>query len=177
VIYAAAVRMVVIMDKGQVKWVGSPATYAAFVRQVLQAGFTALTPIQAQSWPIALQSRDVVAVAKTGSEKTMAYLIPGFRMLKVTCNNPKMGPTVLVLSPTRELATQIQDEAVKFGKSSKISCTVSVLSTANGGTSAIGDSWGSAPESMINNPWKVKENLIMASATASSANRWECSGI
>ncbi|GKB20390.1 hypothetical protein Tco_0854313 [Tanacetum coccineum] len=77
-----------------------------------------------------------------------------------------------------------------------------VLSTANGGTSAIGgisnawgeggapttnpwkkvvaapsDSWGGAPEPMINNPWKVKENPIMASATASSANRWECSGI
>ncbi|GJT35007.1 ATP-dependent RNA helicase-like protein DB10 isoform X2 [Tanacetum coccineum] len=229
VIYAAAADMVVIMDKGQVKWVGSPATYAASVRQViyaaaahmvvimdkgqvLQAGFTAPTPIQAQSWPIALQSRDVVAVAKTGSEKTMAYLIPGFRMLKVTCNNPKMGPTVLVLSPTRELATQIQDEAVKFGKSSKISCTVyqrsvyhgaAVLSTANGGTSATtggisnawgeggglttnswkkvvaapSDSWGGAPEPMINNPWKVKENPFMASATASSANRWECSGI
>ncbi|GJR83735.1 ATP-dependent RNA helicase-like protein DB10 isoform X2 [Tanacetum coccineum] len=129
VIYVAAAHMVVIMDKGQVKWVGSPATYAAFVRQVLQAGFTAPTPIQAQSWPIALQSILknfflFVAVAKTGSEKTMAYLIPGFRMLKVTCNNPKMGPTVLVLSPTRELATQIQDEAVKFGKSSKISCTL-----------------------------------------------------
>ncbi|GJU65525.1 DEAD-box ATP-dependent RNA helicase 14-like protein [Tanacetum coccineum] len=93
------------------------------LREVLQAGFTAPTPIQAQSWPIALRSRDVVAVAKTGSGKTLGYLIPGFRMLKVTCNNPKMGPTVLVLSPTRELATQIQDEAVKFGKSSKISCT------------------------------------------------------
>ncbi|PWA97810.1 DNA/RNA helicase, DEAD/DEAH box type, N-terminal [Artemisia annua] len=93
------------------------------LREVLRAGFTAPTPIQAQSWPIALRSRDIVAVAKTGSGKTLGYLIPGFRHLKVTCNNSKMGPTVLVLSPTRELATQIQDEALKFGKSSKISCT------------------------------------------------------
>ncbi|KAL6960577.1 RNA helicase [Sarracenia purpurea var. burkii] len=93
------------------------------LREVHQAGFSAPTPIQAQSWPIALQSRDIVAVAKTGSGKTLGYLIPGFMHLKRGRNNPQLGPTVLVLSPTRELATQIHDEAVKFGKSSKISCT------------------------------------------------------
>lgn len=89
-----------------------------------QAGFTAPTPIQAQSWPIALQGRDIVAIAKTGSGKTLGYLIPGFIHLKNRCSNPQLGPTILVLSPTRELATQIQAEAVKFGKSSRISCTV-----------------------------------------------------
>lgn len=87
------------------------------------AGFSAPTPIQAQSWPIALQSRDIVAIAKTGSGKTLGYLIPGFIHLKRCRNNSQLGPTVLVLSPTRELATQIQDEAVKFGKSSRVSCT------------------------------------------------------
>ncbi|KAI8031230.1 hypothetical protein LOK49_LG01G04012 [Camellia lanceoleosa] len=93
------------------------------LREVKQAGFSAPTPIQAQSWPIALQKRDIVAIAKTGSGKTLGYLIPSFIHLKRTHNNPQMGPTVLVLSPTRELATQIHDEAVKFGKSSKVSCT------------------------------------------------------
>ncbi|KAL0395703.1 UNVERIFIED_CONTAM: ATP-dependent RNA helicase-like protein DB10 [Sesamum calycinum] len=93
------------------------------LREVKSAGFSAPTPIQAQSWPIALRGRDIVAIAKTGSGKTLGYLIPGFIHLKQGHNNPKLGPTVLVLSPTRELATQIQDEAVKFGKSSRISCT------------------------------------------------------
>ncbi|GAB2259125.1 hypothetical protein Droror1_Dr00027265 [Drosera rotundifolia] len=93
------------------------------LKQVHQAGFSAPTPIQAQSWPISLQGRDIVAVAKTGSGKTLGYLIPGFIILKRACNDPKMGPTVLVLSPTRELATQIQDEASKFGGPSRISCT------------------------------------------------------
>ncbi|KAL0461695.1 UNVERIFIED_CONTAM: ATP-dependent RNA helicase-like protein DB10 [Sesamum latifolium] len=93
------------------------------LREVKSAGFSAPTPIQAQSWPIALRGRDIVAIAKTGSGKTLGYLIPGFIHLKQRHNNPKLGPTVLVLSPTRELATQIQDEAVKFGKSSRISCT------------------------------------------------------
>ncbi|XP_042975853.1 ATP-dependent RNA helicase-like protein DB10 [Carya illinoinensis] len=91
--------------------------------EVHNAGFSTPTPIQAQSWPIALQGRDIVAIAKTGSGKTLGYLVPGFIHLKRTRNNPQLGPTVLVLSPTRELATQIQDEAVKFGKSSRISCT------------------------------------------------------
>lgn len=93
------------------------------LREVLEAGFTSPTPIQAQSWPVALQSRDIVAIAKTGSGKTLGYLIPGFIHLKRVYKNRQMGPTVLVLSPTRELATQIQAEAIKFGKSSKILCT------------------------------------------------------
>lgn len=65
-----------------------------------------------------------MAIAKTGSGKTLGYLIPGFIHLKRCHNNSQSGPTMLVLSPTRELATQIQDEAVKFGKSSRISCVV-----------------------------------------------------
>ncbi|KAJ4729249.1 putative Dead box ATP-dependent RNA helicase [Melia azedarach] len=93
------------------------------LREVHSAGFSTPTPIQAQSWPIALQSRDIVAIARTGSGKTLGYLIPCFIHLKRCRNDPRLGPTVLVLSPTRELATQIQDEAVKFGKSSRISCT------------------------------------------------------
>ncbi|KAG2595383.1 hypothetical protein PVAP13_5KG070500 [Panicum virgatum] len=93
------------------------------LREVLQAGFSAPTPIQAQSWPIALKGRDIVAVAKTGSGKTLGYLIPGFILLKRLQHNSREGPTVLVLSPTRELATQIQDEAIKFGRSSRISST------------------------------------------------------
>ncbi|GAB2225997.1 hypothetical protein Droror1_Dr00021779 [Drosera rotundifolia] len=109
-----------------------PAPYTTFestgfppeiLKQAHQAGFSAPTPIQAQSWPIALQGHDLVAIAKTGSGKTLGYLIPGFIHLKHSRNDPKMGPTVLVLSPTRELATQIQEEAVKFGSSSRISCT------------------------------------------------------
>ncbi|KAJ4886383.1 DEAD-box ATP-dependent RNA helicase 14 [Raphanus sativus] len=93
------------------------------LREVLSAGFSAPTPIQAQSWPIAMQGRDIVAIAKTGSGKTLGYLIPGFMHLQRIRNNSRMGPTILVLSPTRELATQIQDEAVKFGRSSRISST------------------------------------------------------
>ncbi|KAH9327750.1 hypothetical protein KI387_007928, partial [Taxus chinensis] len=93
------------------------------LRELQIAGFLSPTPIQAQSWPIALQSRDIVAIAKTGSGKTLGYLLPAFLHLRGRQNNSHRGPTVLVLAPTRELATQIQEEAVKFGRSSRITST------------------------------------------------------
>ncbi|XP_058211265.1 uncharacterized protein LOC131323471 isoform X2 [Rhododendron vialii] len=97
------------------------------LREVRHAGFSASTPIQVQSWPIALQDLDIVTVAKPGSGKTLGYLFPGSIHPSRWRNNPQMGPSVLVLSPTRELATQIQDEAVQFGKSSQISCTIGII--------------------------------------------------
>ncbi|XP_035845634.1 DEAD-box ATP-dependent RNA helicase 40-like [Helianthus annuus] len=93
------------------------------LREICAAGFASPTPIQAQTWPISLQNRDTVAIAKTGSGKTLGYLIPAFMLLRHCNNNPQNGPTV-VLAPTRELATQIQDEVIKFGQSIRISCTV-----------------------------------------------------
>ena len=84
---------------------------------VKTAGYTSPTPIQAQSWPIALQGYDLISVAKTGSGKTVGYLFPGIMHIKAREGGPRpVGPTVCVLSPTRELATQIQDECQKFGR-------------------------------------------------------------
>ncbi|XP_019425567.1 PREDICTED: DEAD-box ATP-dependent RNA helicase 40-like isoform X2 [Lupinus angustifolius] len=93
------------------------------LREIYSAGFSNPTPIQAQTWPVALQGRDIVAIAKTGSGKTLGYVIPAFLLLKQRHNNALNGPTVLVLAPTRELATQIQDEILKFCRSSRVSCT------------------------------------------------------
>lgn len=94
--------------------------------QIQAAGFALPTPIQAQTWPIALQNRDLVALSKTDSGKTLAYLIPALMLLRRCNNNREHGPTVVVLSPTRELALQIQHEAIKFGRSVKISSLVSL---------------------------------------------------
>mmetsp|Transcript_29864 Transcript_29864/g.84173 ORF Transcript_29864/g.84173 Transcript_29864/m.84173 type:complete len:625 (+) Transcript_29864:371-2245(+) len=88
--------------------------------EIRRAGFSAPTPIQAQSWAVAMQGRDVVAIAKTGSGKTCGYLLPGLLHINATRKDPRAGPTILVLAPTRELAVQIKDEADKFGRSSGI---------------------------------------------------------
>jgi ATP-dependent RNA helicase DDX5/DBP2 len=46
------------------------------LHEVLKAGFTAPTAIQAQGWPMALKGRDLIGLAETGSGKTLAYLLP-----------------------------------------------------------------------------------------------------
>eukprot|EP00884_Botryococcus_braunii_P017480 jgi/Botrbrau1/4415/Bobra.0348s0007.1 len=88
--------------------------------EIRRAGYKAPTPIQAQAWPVALEGRDLIAIAKTGSGKTCGFLLPGFMHVNQTRKDPRAGPTMLVLAPTRELAVQIKDEADKFGRSGGI---------------------------------------------------------
>jgi ATP-dependent helicase YprA (DUF1998 family) len=56
--------------------------FSTVLKRVLKAeGFSAPTPTQAQSWPIALQKRDIISVARTGSGKTMGFLLPAFQKI------------------------------------------------------------------------------------------------
>ncbi|EFJ52560.1 hypothetical protein VOLCADRAFT_103050 [Volvox carteri f. nagariensis] len=83
------------------------------------------SPIQAQAWPIALAGRDLVAIASTGSGKTLGFLLPALLHIQASeaatgdgweargCD-PALGPTAVVLAPTRELARQIEAEARRF---------------------------------------------------------------
>ncbi|SCU82923.1 LADA_0C08702g1_1 [Lachancea dasiensis] len=89
--------------------------------EVKAEGFEKPTGIQCQGWPMALSGRDMVGVAATGSGKTLSYCLPGIVHINAQpLLSPGDGPIVLVLSPTRELAVQIQKECSKFGKSSRI---------------------------------------------------------
>ncbi|XP_004236255.1 DEAD-box ATP-dependent RNA helicase 20 [Solanum lycopersicum] len=91
---------------------------------ISRLGFVEPTPIQSQGWPMALKGRDLIGIAETGSGKTLAYLLPA--LVHVSAQ-PRLaqgdGPIVLVLAPTRELAVQIQEEAVKFGSRANIRST------------------------------------------------------
>jgi ATP-dependent RNA helicase DDX5/DBP2 len=81
-----------------------------------QLGFTEPSPVQAQAWPIALSGRDIIAVAKTGSGKTLGFLLPIFSAVRqLPPIDAKTGPLAIVLAPTRELAVQIHVEAERFG--------------------------------------------------------------
>eukprot|EP00966_Prymnesium_polylepis_P319795 7376222-Prymnesium_polylepis.1 len=78
-------------------------------------GFPAPSVVQSQTWPAAMAKRDIIGVAKTGSGKTLGFLVPGFLNIMTLKPNPMMGPSILVLAPTRELAMQIDVEAQTFG--------------------------------------------------------------
>ncbi|GMH33579.1 hypothetical protein BSKO_01413 [Bryopsis sp. KO-2023] len=84
--------------------------------KIKEANFLEPTPIQAQSWPLALSGFDVVGLAETGSGKTIAYLLPAVvHLMNQADLAPGEGPICLVMAPTRELACQIQEECIKFG--------------------------------------------------------------
>ncbi|RJE22773.1 hypothetical protein PHISCL_04876 [Aspergillus sclerotialis] len=80
-------------------------------------GYESTTSIQAQAIPAIMSGRDVIGVAKTGSGKTIAFLIPMFRHIKDQRPLANMeGPIGLIMTPTRELATQIHKDCKPFLK-------------------------------------------------------------
>ncbi|KAJ5893927.1 Pre-mRNA-processing ATP-dependent RNA helicase prp5 [Penicillium taxi] len=84
---------------------------------VERLGYESLTSIQAQAIPAIMSGRDVIGVAKTGSGKTMAFLIPMFRHIQDQRPLENMeGPIGLIMTPTRELATQIHKDCKPFLK-------------------------------------------------------------
>jgi superfamily II DNA/RNA helicase len=101
----------------------SDAPFVQPIQDALKdAGFTTPSPIQARAWPAVLQGKDLIAVAKTGSGKTLGFLLPVFHLINLdkasssTMRKPDIpSPLCLVLAPTRELAIQINRECVKFG--------------------------------------------------------------
>lgn len=79
-------------------------------KRFLSKGFTSPTPIQAQGWPMALSGRDMVGIASTGSGKTLSFVLPALIHAKAQAPlRENDGPIVLILAPTRELATQIEE--------------------------------------------------------------------
>ncbi len=70
-------------------------------------GYTEPTPVQAQAIPLALEGRDIIAAAKTGTGKTAAFSLPSLDRLGKA--QRKKSPAMLVITPTRELAMQIQE--------------------------------------------------------------------
>jgi ATP-dependent RNA helicase RhlE len=99
------------------------SAFAAFglrvpvLRAVAAEGYTTPTPIQIQAIPFVMQGRDLLGCAQTGTGKTAAFALPLLhRMSDPSQTKRRVGPRVLVLAPTRELAVQIADSFRVYGK-------------------------------------------------------------
>jgi len=105
------------------------------LKNVMRSEYQKPTPVQKHALPNIMAGRDIMACAQTGSGKTAAFLIPVIHLLlqqegvEAVSVNDNQTPQVIVISPTRELAVQIKDEARKFSAGSKLRAVV-----AYGGT-------------------------------------------
>jgi ATP-dependent RNA helicase RhlE len=93
-------------------------------RAVAAAGYVKPTPIQAQAIPHLLAGRDILGCAQTGTGKTAAFALPILDRLARRPRRPGRGPRVLVLTPTRELATQIAEDFADYGVNVESKCAV-----------------------------------------------------
>jgi ATP-dependent RNA helicase RhlE len=97
------------------------------VRGIRAAGFETPRPIQASAIPAALDGRDVLGLAQTGTGKTAAFAIP---ILDVLLDEPVSGPSALIVAPTRELASQIDEEIRMLARFTNVT-TVTVFGGVN----------------------------------------------
>ena len=94
------------------------------LRAVRDTGYTSPTPIQAKAIPAILEGRDVMGAAQTGTGKTAGFTLP---LLQLLSNKPPVKSNrvrTLVLTPTRELAAQVQDSVSTYGKHIRLSSAV-----------------------------------------------------
>ena len=99
---------------------------------LIKEGYTTPTPIQEQAIPVLLQGREVLGCAQTGTGKTAAFSIPIIQKLVSDRSNSFGEPSkkekkkikALILTPTRELASQIGDSFAKYGKFASLKHTV-----------------------------------------------------
>jgi ATP-dependent RNA helicase RhlE len=90
----------------------------AVQRGIRAAGFTEPRPIQSQAIPAALEGRDILGLAQTGTGKTAAFALPVIERLLASRGGPH--PRVLIVAPTRELASQISEEIRSLARFTRI---------------------------------------------------------
>ena len=89
------------------------------LKAVEASGYDTPTPIQEQAIPFALQGRDILGIAQTGTGKTAAFTLPMLSTLERGRARARM-PRTLILEPTRELAAQVEEAFGKYGVNHKL---------------------------------------------------------
>ncbi|CAB1367772.1 DEAD/DEAH box helicase [Denitratisoma oestradiolicum] len=90
---------------------------AEILKSIAGQGYDTPTPIQSQAIPIALQGRDLMAAAQTGTGKTAGFTLPILHLLSAdsALSVKRFKPRALILTPTRELAVQVHDSVRTYG--------------------------------------------------------------
>ncbi|KAL7275088.1 ATP-dependent RNA helicase dbp10 [Rhizina undulata] len=96
----------------------------SLLKAITRKGFNVPTPIQRKAIPLILDGQDVVGMARTGSGKTAAFVIPMIERLKA--HSAKVGARALIMSPSRELALQTLKVVKEFGKGTDLKCVLLV---------------------------------------------------
>ncbi|HNM55858.1 MAG TPA: DEAD/DEAH box helicase, partial [Thauera aminoaromatica] len=86
------------------------------LKAVASTGYTTPTPVQQRAIPAAIAGRDLLVSSHTGSGKTAAFTLPALNRIIDRRPAPGSGPRVLVLTPTRELAQQVEKAVQTYGK-------------------------------------------------------------
>lgn len=120
---------------------------ADILKSVLEEGYTTPTPIQQEAIPLIMQGRDLFGCAQTGTGKTASYMLPLLTKLQAGRVRARM-PRVLVLTPTRELALQVQESTQAYARYTKMGVV-----TLIGG------------ESMVNQEKELKKRVDILIAT------------
>ncbi|CAG9997521.1 unnamed protein product [Clonostachys byssicola] len=97
---------------------------ANLLKSITRKGFSVPTPIQRKTIPLVLDRRDVVGMARTGSGKTAAFVIPMIERLRA--HSAKIGARALIMSPSRELAIQTLKVVKEFSRGTDLKCVLLV---------------------------------------------------
>ncbi|VEV57943.1 ATP-dependent RNA helicase DDX23, putative [Plasmodium vinckei vinckei] len=141
------------------------------LKAIKKAKYEKPTPIQMQAIPIALEMRDLIGIAETGSGKTAAFVLPMLSYVKqlppLTYETSQDGPYALIIAPSRELAIQIYEETNKFA--SYCSCrTVAVVGGRNAEAQAFELRRG--VEIVIGTPGRLQDCLEKAYTVLNQCN-------
>ena len=133
------------------------------------ANYQEPTPIQAGLIPLALEEKDIVGQARTGTGKTAAFAIPILELLDP--DHRGKDPQALILVPTRELAVQVKDEVVKLSRGQGARCVA-----VYGGTPLRGQiaKLQRGVDIIVGTPGRVLDHLCAAHChwTTSTASCW-----
>ena len=97
---------------------------AELLRAVSEKGYTQATPIQLQAIPVILEGRDILAGAQTGTGKTAGFTLPLLQRLNARRHGAHRTVRALILTPTRELAAQVEESVRTYGRHVPLKSTV-----------------------------------------------------